>query len=140
MAAGTHPFPFRTRQLRPPAPMVLGGNPPGRVSRRRVFSLRRRPPAVAGVFAYAASPPTEAKFTVTERKPRRPSDGIKRSSSAGAGARRTTRGDSDGAPKRSSGSGGGRSGDGGQRRASPAKRSSSAAKRTGGAPKRDARG
>jgi hypothetical protein len=98
---------------------------------------------------------------VTERKPRRPSDGIKRSSSAGAGARRTTRGDGppkreprrdrDGAPKRASGSGGGRSGgESGQRRASPAKRSSGAAKRsggartsgarTGGAPKRDTRG
>ena len=25
MAAEIHPFPFRTRQLSPPAPMVLGG-------------------------------------------------------------------------------------------------------------------
>ena len=38
MAAGKHPFPFRTRKLSPPAPMVLGGRPPGRVGRRRVFS------------------------------------------------------------------------------------------------------
>ena len=38
MAAGKHPFPFRTRQLSPPAPMVLGGRPPGRVGRRRDFS------------------------------------------------------------------------------------------------------
>ena len=38
MAAGTHPFPFRTRQLSPPAPMVLGGRPPGRVGRRRILS------------------------------------------------------------------------------------------------------
>ena len=37
MAAGKHPFPFRTRQLSPPAPMVLGGRPPGRVGRRRDF-------------------------------------------------------------------------------------------------------
>ena len=36
MAAGKHPFPFRTRQLSPPAPMVLGGQPPGRVGRRRI--------------------------------------------------------------------------------------------------------
>src|SRR3954469_4467582 len=44
MAAGTHPFPFRTRQLSPPAPMVLGGRPPGRVGRRRVsFAKRGRP-------------------------------------------------------------------------------------------------
>ena len=36
MAAGSHPFPFRTRKLSPPAPMVLGGRPPGRVGRRRI--------------------------------------------------------------------------------------------------------
>jgi hypothetical protein len=39
MAAGKHPFPFRTRQLSPPAPMVLGGRPPGRVGRRRDFLM-----------------------------------------------------------------------------------------------------
>ena len=39
MAAGKHPFPFRTRQLSPPAPMVLGGRPPGRVGRRRDFFM-----------------------------------------------------------------------------------------------------
>ena len=36
MAAGSHPFPSRTRKLSPPAPMVLGGRPPGRVGRRRI--------------------------------------------------------------------------------------------------------
>ncbi len=36
IAAGSHPFPFRTRKLSPPAPMVLGGRPPGRVGRRRI--------------------------------------------------------------------------------------------------------
>src|SRR4051794_19873042 len=40
MAAVSHPFPFRTRKLSPPAPMVLGGPPPGRVGRRRIFSER----------------------------------------------------------------------------------------------------
>src|SRR5918992_6052350 len=35
IAVGSHPFPFRTRKLSPPAPMVLGGRPPGRVGRRR---------------------------------------------------------------------------------------------------------
>src|SRR3954454_22672317 len=36
IAVGPHPFPFRTRKLSPPAPMVLGGRPPGRVGRRRI--------------------------------------------------------------------------------------------------------
>ena len=35
LAEGPHPFPFRTRQLSPPAPMVLRGRPRGRVGRRR---------------------------------------------------------------------------------------------------------
>ncbi len=35
IAAGRHLFPFRTEKLSPPAPMVLGGRPPGRVGRRR---------------------------------------------------------------------------------------------------------
>jgi hypothetical protein len=35
LAAGKHLFPFRTEKLSPPAPMVLGGRPPGRVGRRR---------------------------------------------------------------------------------------------------------
>ena len=45
MAAGSHPFPFRTRKLSPPAPMVLGERSPGRVGRRR---FRRRSPRSAG--------------------------------------------------------------------------------------------
>src|SRR3954452_4909069 len=36
IAAGAHLFPFRTEKLSPPAPMVLGGQPPGRVGRRRL--------------------------------------------------------------------------------------------------------
>src|SRR5665213_4443138 len=43
MAAGIHPFPSRTRKLSSPAPMVLGGRPPGRVGRRR--NISRKPPA-----------------------------------------------------------------------------------------------
>jgi hypothetical protein len=35
IAAKSHPFPSRTRKLSSPAPMVLGGSPPGRVGRRR---------------------------------------------------------------------------------------------------------
>ena len=40
--AGRHLFPFRTEKLSLPGPMVLGGQPPGRVGRRR-FLLRREP-------------------------------------------------------------------------------------------------
>src|SRR5690606_23048121 len=36
IAVGSHPFPFRTRKLSPPAPMVLGERSPGRVGRRRI--------------------------------------------------------------------------------------------------------
>ena len=43
MAAESHPFPSRTRQLSPPAPMVLGGRPPGRVGRRRISPVKERP-------------------------------------------------------------------------------------------------
>src|SRR5262249_45824487 len=55
MAAGPHPFPFRTRQLSPPAPLALGGRSPRRVGRRRVFS--EGPPALygAGVLAFGRS-------------------------------------------------------------------------------------
>ena len=36
-ARGKHLFPFRTEQLSPSAPMVLGSQGPGRVGRRRFF-------------------------------------------------------------------------------------------------------
>ena len=36
MARGKHLFPFRTEQLSPSAPMVLGPQGPGRVGRRRL--------------------------------------------------------------------------------------------------------
>ncbi len=49
MAAGSHPFPFRTRKLSPPAPMVLGGRPPGRVGRRRITFAKG--PSKEGPFA-----------------------------------------------------------------------------------------
>src|SRR4029453_14122163 len=38
LAAEIHPFPFRTRKLSPPAPMVLGWIRPGRVGRRRFLT------------------------------------------------------------------------------------------------------
>ena len=41
IAKGRHLFPFRTEQLSHSAPMVLGGQPPGRVGRRRFFFAAR---------------------------------------------------------------------------------------------------
>ena len=46
MARGKHLFPFRTEQLSPSAPMVLGPQGPGRVGRRR-FSFIAEPPSGA---------------------------------------------------------------------------------------------
>ena len=43
MAAGSHPFPSRTRQLSPPAPMVVGPQGPSRVGRRQ--NIRHEQPA-----------------------------------------------------------------------------------------------
>ncbi len=39
MARGKHLFPFRTEQLSPSAPMVLGPQGPGRVGRRRFLDF-----------------------------------------------------------------------------------------------------
>src|SRR3954453_21337018 len=50
IAAESHPFPFRTRKLSPPAPMVLGGRPPGRVGRRRIFLREGAPRGVLSHF------------------------------------------------------------------------------------------
>src|SRR3954468_10053863 len=43
LARGIHLFPFRTEQLSPSAPMVLGPHGPGRVGRRRFFRTRAAP-------------------------------------------------------------------------------------------------
>src|SRR5438093_3279711 len=50
--AGKHLFPFRTEKLSLPGPMVLGGQPPGRVGRRR-FTSRKR--AARAAFFHAAT-------------------------------------------------------------------------------------
>ena len=50
MARGKHLFPFRTEQLSPSAPMVLGPQGPGRVGRRR-FDQCNGPPQSGGPFA-----------------------------------------------------------------------------------------
>src|SRR5688500_18749822 len=54
IARGLHLFPFRTEQLSPSAPMVLGPRGPGRVGRRR-SSLG--PPLGAALLFTAAGPP-----------------------------------------------------------------------------------
>src|SRR5438093_5313421 len=43
LARGKHLFPFRTEQLSPSAPMVLGSQGPGRVGRRRFIRDTGRP-------------------------------------------------------------------------------------------------
>src|SRR5687767_14238650 len=54
LAWGKHLFPFRTEQLSPTAPMVLGLHGPGRVGRRRFFPNE---------------PPTGRLVVVNGRKP-----------------------------------------------------------------------
>jgi hypothetical protein len=47
LARGKHLFPFRTEQLSPSAPMVLGPQGPGRVGRRRFFMQQSSRPRAA---------------------------------------------------------------------------------------------
>src|ERR1700760_894431 len=53
IAAGPHPFPSRTRQLSPPAPMIVGPQGPPKVGRRRIISRRARRKH-GGLFLHAA--------------------------------------------------------------------------------------
>src|SRR4051794_37123217 len=55
MARGKHLFPFRTEQLSPSAPMVLGPQGPGRVGRRR-FN-QQRAAQTGGSFSLRSEPP-----------------------------------------------------------------------------------
>src|SRR5438094_6300460 len=57
LARGKHLFPFRTEQLSPSAPMVLGSQGPGRVGRRRFFRSRGPPHGRPSVVS-AAGPAT----------------------------------------------------------------------------------
>src|SRR4051794_35977306 len=57
IARGPHLFPFRTEQLSPSAPMVLGSQGPGRVGRRR-FNLGR-PSGRPFLFGLPKLPPVE---------------------------------------------------------------------------------
>src|SRR3954466_13758871 len=56
IAWGKHLFPFRTEQLSPTAPMVLGPQGPGRVGRRRFLLQRSRPPRRLFAFNFRARP------------------------------------------------------------------------------------
>ena len=55
LAKGPHPFPFRTRQLSPSAPMVLRGRPRGRVGRRRGINFEPRTSSWAFLFVSKAT-------------------------------------------------------------------------------------
>ncbi len=52
IASGRHLFPFRTEQLSHSAPMVLGGQPPGRVGRRRFFVVTLRAAPAGGSLSF----------------------------------------------------------------------------------------
>src|SRR5215218_537616 len=54
IASGRHLFPFRTEQLSHSAPMVLGGQPPGRVGRRRFF-IQQSSPTSVGLVAFSGA-------------------------------------------------------------------------------------
>ena len=70
IASGKHLFPFRTEQLSHSAPMVLGGQPPGRVGRRRFFLearvARRRGPAASDQLRL--SPPSRGLRSAATRR------------------------------------------------------------------------
>src|SRR5258706_2994801 len=77
MAEGSHPFPFRTRPLSPPAPMVLSGRPGGRVGRCRDFFLSTHRPRVS----------TPRPFVFLDVRPSRAIGGPRQSSPlAGSGS------------------------------------------------------
>src|SRR5665811_2141143 len=65
MAKGKHLFPFRTEQLSLSAPMVLGGQPPGRVGRRRFFDSPKRADSNSGL-ALSLNPPRSARLSALQ--------------------------------------------------------------------------
>src|SRR3954464_7039728 len=56
IARGKHLFPFRTEPLSLSAPMVLGGQPPGRVGRRRSFHESRPSGRLSSFRPFSAMP------------------------------------------------------------------------------------
>jgi hypothetical protein len=53
MPEGFHPFPSRTRKLRPPGPMILGAQAPGKVGHRQV-----KQKTISNEVVFLASHPT----------------------------------------------------------------------------------
>ena len=43
MPEGVHPFPYRTRQLSPPGPTILPGQPGGKIGRRQDYIYQSHP-------------------------------------------------------------------------------------------------
>ena len=57
IATGSHPFPYRTRQLSPSAPMVVGPQGPSRVGRRQnEKAIARVVVLISGLFAFSTRP------------------------------------------------------------------------------------
>src|SRR6476659_5074114 len=67
LAWGKHLFPFRTEQLSPTAPMVLGLRGPGRVGRRRFFT--HEPPSGRLVVVNGAPGPNQAPSASSSPSP-----------------------------------------------------------------------
>jgi FkbM family methyltransferase len=65
IARGKHLFPFRTEQLSPSAPMVLGSQGPGRVGRRRFFLFEGLPAGGPRPFPGGLSVDRKATDVVT---------------------------------------------------------------------------
>src|ERR1700712_4294505 len=72
IAKGRHLFPFRTEQLSLSAPMVLGGQPPGRVGRRRFFVVSQPAPSrsrAARVYGRRLEPRSRGLCSGATRRP-----------------------------------------------------------------------
>src|SRR5439155_10233145 len=85
LPAGKHLFPFRTEKLSLPGPMVLGGQPPGRVGRRRLTS---RSPPLAGFARFARNASISGDQRLRSRFARSCSGCRGLSASSGRGHRR----------------------------------------------------
>src|SRR4051794_4016541 len=97
IAWGKHLFPFRTEQLSPTAPMVLGPQGPGRVGRRRSLLQRSRPPR--RLFAFNVCPSLARAWSQYARDVGRPgvADRLaRRAVGACGGSRRPDREDGSG--------------------------------------------
>ena len=84
LAWGKHLFPFRTEQLSPTAPMVLGLHGPGRVGRRRFFLEDEPPPDRGGSSCVWAGSGMHQRDRVAAREHPRDAD-VRRSGAAGPG-------------------------------------------------------